>query len=136
MSTVTTDTGPANPVAIVTGAGQGIGEAVALRLAEDGFNIAVNDIRSSAEKITAVVNAIQAKGRKALAVPGDVSVESDVVQIVEKTIQELGGVDVVRLLAGMLLRNDGSVNCRLVAHGAWCRWLQTQESSDFSPSSK
>ncbi|KAI0765294.1 NAD(P)-binding protein [Fomes fomentarius] len=102
MSTVPTDIGPANRVAIVTGAGQGIGEAVALRLAEDGYNIAVNDIHSSAEKIMAVVNDIQAKGRKAIAVPGDVSVESDVVQIVEKTVQELGGVDVMVANAGII----------------------------------
>ena len=97
MSTTNTASPSAARVAIVTGAAQGIGEAIALRLAEDGFDVAVNDVPSSADKITSVVSAIQAKGRKAIAVPGDVSVEADVMGIVEQAVQQLGGLDVVRV---------------------------------------
>ncbi|KAI0711417.1 hypothetical protein C8Q76DRAFT_797722 [Earliella scabrosa] len=102
MSTTNTASPSATRVAIVTGAAQGIGEAIALRLAEDGFDVAVNDVPSSADKITSVVSAIQAKGRKAIAVPGDVSVEADVMGIVEQTVQQLGGLDVMVANAGIL----------------------------------
>ncbi|KAI0747028.1 NAD(P)-binding protein [Daedaleopsis nitida] len=95
-------TGTDAHIAIVTGAAQGIGEAIALRLAEDGYDVAVNDLPSSADKIASVVSAIQAKGRKAIAIPGDVSVEADVAGMVQKTVELLGGLDVMVANAGIL----------------------------------
>ena len=88
-------------VAIVTGAAKGIGRAIAVRLAEDGFDVTVNDVAEQADKLDEVVATIRAKGRKALAVLGDVSVEDDVKQLVEKTVEELGGVDVMVANAGI-----------------------------------
>lgn len=87
--------------AIITGAAQGIGRAIAVRLAEDGFDVTVNDVAEQAEKLNGVVATIRAKGRKALAVLGDVSVEDDVKQLVEKTVEELGGLDVMVANAGI-----------------------------------
>ena len=83
-------------VAIVTGAAQGIGRAVAQRLAEDGIDVAVNDISSKEEQLNEVVEELRKKGRRAIAVPGDVSAEADVIAIVEKAAKELGSVDIVR----------------------------------------
>ena len=82
-------------VAIVTGAAQGIGYAIAHRLAKDGLDVALNDIASKAERLGEVVKEIEAKGRKAVAVPGDVSSEEDVKNMVDKTVEKLGGVDCV-----------------------------------------
>lgn len=85
-------------IALITGAARGIGRATALRLADDGLNVAVNDIAQQKEHLDEVVKAIEAKGRKAVAITGDVSKEEDVKAMVEKTVQVLGGVDCVRSL--------------------------------------
>lgn len=82
-------------VAIVTGAVQGIGYAIALRLAESGIDIAVNDIPAKNDRIEAVVSEIRTLGRRAIAVPGDVSDEEVVKKLIERTAGELGGVDIV-----------------------------------------
>ena len=82
-------------VAIVTGSVQGIGYAIVQRLAESGVDIAVNDIPAKNDRIDAVVSEIRTLGRRAIGVPGDISKEEDVKQIVEKTAKELGSVDIV-----------------------------------------
>ena len=66
--------------AIVTGAGSGIGRAVALRLSADGYRVAVNDIRAAASE--GVVAEIRSRKGEAIAVGGDVSKEDDVAAIV------------------------------------------------------
>ena len=88
-------------VAIVTGAAQGIGRAIALRLADDGFDVTVNDISPQKERLDELVELIKTKGKRALAVTGDVSVEADVERLVAETAKELGGVDVMVANAGI-----------------------------------
>ena len=86
-------------VALVTGAAGGIGREIALRLAEDGFDVAVNDI-SGTPKLDELVQEIESKGRRSLGVPADISLESDVEKMVQKVVQELGSLDVVSCLVG------------------------------------
>ncbi|KZT70393.1 NAD(P)-binding protein [Daedalea quercina L-15889] len=90
-------------VAYVSGAAQGIGLKIALRLADDGLDVAVNDIPSKQAQLEEVVSQIKAKGRRAIAVPGDVSVEEDVRSMIDKVAAELGGLDVLVANAGLLL---------------------------------
>ncbi|KAI9056942.1 NAD-P-binding protein [Trametes sanguinea] len=98
---MSTTTAEPTRIAIVTGAAQGIGEAIALRLADDGLDVAVMDLPAKEAQLEAVAQAIRAKGRRGIAILGDVSVEADMENTVEKTVRELGGVDVMVANAGI-----------------------------------
>lgn len=91
-------------VAIVTGAQQGIGKAIALALAREGADVVVNylDDRGAAE---AVVGIVEQQGRRALAVQGDVSRAEDVQRAIEAG-NELGGADILVNNAGIFPRVD------------------------------
>ncbi|AZI44731.1 SDR family oxidoreductase (plasmid) [Deinococcus psychrotolerans] len=78
---------------LITGAGGGIGRAVALRFAAEGANVAVNDIK--AEMVQAVVDEIKAAGGSALAVPADVSDAAQVETMFNRVEAEFGYVDVL-----------------------------------------
>jgi NAD(P)-dependent dehydrogenase (short-subunit alcohol dehydrogenase family) len=84
-------------IALVTGAARGIGRAIALRLADDGLDVAVND-RLSSPELDGLVREIESKGRRSLAVTGDVSLEPEVEKTVRKVVQDLGSLDVVGIL--------------------------------------
>lgn len=90
-----------NRVALITGAAQGIGEAIALRLADEGFDVAVNDVVLKGDQLAAVISRINIKGTRAISVPGDVSLESDVIAMVARTVNTLGGLDVMVANAGI-----------------------------------
>jgi 3-oxoacyl-[acyl-carrier protein] reductase len=90
-------------VAIVTGAARGIGAATALRLAQDGFAVAVLDLDESAGKGT--VEAIEAAGGRALAVGADVSDTAQVEAAVERVATELGAPTVLINNAGVTRDN-------------------------------
>ncbi|KQW61319.1 MULTISPECIES: glucose 1-dehydrogenase [Ensifer] len=85
--------------AIVTGAGSGIGRAIALRLAADGYAVVVNDL--SPERCEAVADEIAAAGGVALAISGDVSSEADAAATAEKAAQFHGPVALLVNNAGI-----------------------------------
>ncbi|KAJ7097568.1 NAD-binding protein [Mycena epipterygia] len=95
---------PSKGIALVTGAAQGIGRAVALRLAEDGFDVAVNDIASNSAPLDALVDEIQKKGRESSTFVADVSQEEQVKEMVELVVKKLGRLDVMVANAGVLGR--------------------------------
>ncbi len=86
-------------VALVTGSGQGIGKAIALRLAKDGFAVAVADYNSQTAR--QVADEIASAGGKAIAVTVDVSKRDQVIAAVEQARKELGGFDVIVNNAGI-----------------------------------
>lgn len=86
-------------VALVTGAGQGIGRAIALRLAHDGADVAIVDVKD--EKMTAVADEVRAIGRRATAFRADVTRGEDVRAAVDHAEKELGGFDVIVNNAGI-----------------------------------
>ncbi len=85
-------------VAIVTGSGRGIGRAIALKLAEAGGSVVVNDIGEAAKE---VAREIKNTGKKGEAVLGDVSCISDVAIITETTIKTYGRIDILVNNAGI-----------------------------------
>ena len=86
-------------VALVTGASSGIGEGAALALAEAGALVAVSGRRQ--DRLDSLVARIEAAGGKALALPGDVSVEEQARKSVEDTVAHFGRIDMLINSAGV-----------------------------------
>lgn len=87
-------------VALVTGAGSGIGQAIAIGLAEAGANVACFD-RPNSLDMKGTLEQIAAKGRKAIAVEGDVTREEDLARLVKETEGKLGALTLAVNCAGI-----------------------------------
>lgn len=87
-------------VALVTGGSRGIGRAIALRLAEEGCDVAVNYLASSAaaDEVAGIINRM---GRRALAVKADVALPDEVESMVILAEEELGPIDILVNNAGI-----------------------------------
>ena len=92
--------------AIVVGAGQtpgetiGNGRAIALLFAREGADVAISDLESEAADAREVVALIEAEGRKAVALPGDITEEAWCRELVDRTVGQLGGLDILVINAG------------------------------------
>jgi glucose 1-dehydrogenase len=92
---------------LVTGATSGIGQAIAVRFAEHGANVAINYRRAPEEAaeteqhVMACISKVQQEGVRDALVQADVSREDEVVRMVEETVAQLGGIDVLVNNAGI-----------------------------------
>src|ERR1044072_5568450 len=92
---------------LVTGGSSGIGQAIAVRFAEYGANVAINYLRQpeeaaeTEEQVHACARHVQRQGVKDVLVRGDVSNEDDVVRMVADAVEGLGGIDVLVNNAGI-----------------------------------
>jgi len=100
--------GLAGKTALITGASSGIGQAIAIRLAQEGCNIAIGYRKSAGEAADTEVQAMQTAcgqvencGVKSLLVQGDVSKEEDVIASVEMVVDRFGGLDILINNAGI-----------------------------------
>lgn len=92
-------------IAVITGAGAGIGEATALLFAKEGAKVCCNSLSTSAKH---VVEEIKLSGGDAIFIQADISVEEEARRIIEKTIEIYGDIDILFNNAGIVL--PGSVN--------------------------
>ena len=95
----------AGRTALVTGSSQGIGEAVALRLAEDGADVVVH-YRSHPEGAQAVVERIAKRGRRTVAIQADLSRVAEVQRLIADGVAQLGPLDILVNNAGVEKRAD------------------------------
>ena len=91
-------------IAVITGAGRGMGRAIALGLAEAGAHIAVADINAAAVEETAV--AVNALGRESLAVPADVGNVDDIDRMISQAKDTFGRIDIMVNNAGVTRKVD------------------------------
>ncbi|MCH4888342.1 3-oxoacyl-[acyl-carrier-protein] reductase [Acidaminobacter sp. JC074] len=89
-----------NKVAVVTGGSRGIGKAIALKLASEGANIVVN-YTSNSTAADEVVKEVEALGVKGIAVKANVSVASDIENLIKETESQLGKIDILVNNAGI-----------------------------------
>jgi len=94
-------------IALVTGAGQGLGQAIALRLAREGCHVAVADIREDTAGQTAEL--VQKEtGRRAFAVGCDITKEAEVEALIRRAVETYGRVDVCVANSGILIAGETS----------------------------
>jgi glucose 1-dehydrogenase len=92
---------------LVTGGSSGIGQAIAVRFAENGANVAINYLRQPGEaaetdeQVRDCASRVHQQGVRDVLVQGDVSVEQDVVNMVEQAVSELDGLDILINNAGI-----------------------------------
>jgi len=115
-----------NQVALVTGAAKRMGRSIALRLAAEGADIAIN-YESSKPEALQVVEEIKALGRRAIAVQGDVSQRSDVQRLFAAVEAEFGGLDILVNNAGMFF----AAEFEALTEEQWDRILDTNLKSQF-----
>ncbi|MBN8420130.1 MAG: SDR family oxidoreductase [Verrucomicrobia bacterium] len=81
--------------ALITGGDSGIGRAVAIAFAREGADVAISYYPTEEPDAKEVIELIQAAGRKAVALPGDIREEAMCTKLVAETVKELGGLDIL-----------------------------------------
>lgn len=114
---------------MVTGAGSGIGQAVAIRLAAEGARVALLGRRADALQATAA--SIASSGGTSLVVPTDVSMESAVASAVGSIVSAWGGLDVVVGVAGVELVGEGDARVDQLELSSWQSTLDTNLTGMF-----
>ena len=88
--------------AIITGGGRGIGKGIALALAREKCNIVVTS--RNQEEVTSVIKEAEGMGSAGLGLPCDLSIEGNIQELVEKTVERFGTVDILINSAGYCKR--------------------------------
>lgn len=92
--------------ALITGGDSGIGRAVAIAYAREGADVAINYLPEEESDAAEVIQLIEAEGRKAIAIPGDIRNEAFCQQLVKEAASKLGGLDILVNNAGRQQFNE------------------------------
>lgn len=92
--------------ALITGGDSGIGRAVAIAYAREGADVAINYLPEEESDAAEVIKLIEAEGRKAIAIPGDIRSEAFCQQLVDEAVKGLGGLDILVNNAGRQQFNE------------------------------
>jgi NAD(P)-dependent dehydrogenase (short-subunit alcohol dehydrogenase family) len=92
--------------ALVTGADSGIGRAAAIAFAREGADILMNYLPEEEPDAKEVVTLIEKAGRKVVTMPGDLDSEDFCKQLIDKTVKELGGIDILANVAGKQIAQE------------------------------
>ena len=112
--------------ALVTGAGQGIGRGIALRLAQEGADVGVNDLRREAAE--AVAEEVAALGRETLALQADVTRTAEVEAMGGRFLDRFGKIDILVNNAGIA----GNVLLKDMSRQEWDRMLDVHVNGTFN----
>jgi NAD(P)-dependent dehydrogenase (short-subunit alcohol dehydrogenase family) len=93
--------------ALITGGDSGIGRAVALAFAREGADVVISHLPEEQEDARETLRVIEESGRKAVSVPGDLTDEAYCREIVERTVSELGGIDILVNNAAYQMSHEG-----------------------------
>ena len=116
-----------NKIALITGAGSGIGKAIALEMAKAGANIAINDVTAEPAETTA--HEVEALGSNTLSIPTDVSDSDQVDKMVQKSLDHFGQIDILVNNAGVYIPQDGGFTA--ISNEAWHRILDVNLNGPF-----
>jgi NAD(P)-dependent dehydrogenase (short-subunit alcohol dehydrogenase family) len=96
--------------ALITGGDSGIGRAVAIAFAREGADVAISYLPEEEDDADDTVGWIEMAGRAALKLPGDVRTEPQCTELVQRVVDELGGLDILVLNAAYQQNRDGLEN--------------------------
>ncbi|GAB1805117.1 glucose 1-dehydrogenase [Priestia megaterium] len=113
-------------VVVITGSSTGLGKSMAIRFATEKAKVVVN-YRSKEDEANSVLEEIKKVGGEAIAVKGDVTVESDVINLVQSAIKEFGKLDVMINNAGM----ENPVSSHEMSLSDWNKVIDTNLTGAF-----
>jgi len=113
-------------VVVITGSSTGLGRAMANRFGEEKAKVVIN-YRSNEEEANTVVEEVKRAGGDAIAIKGDVTVESDVINLVQSAVKEFGSLDVMINNAGI----ENAVESHKMPLEDWNRVIETNLTGAF-----
>ncbi len=82
-------------IAIITGGDSGIGRAVALAFAREGADVAISYLPEEEEDANQTQKLVESAGRKCLKIPGDLATEDQCINVINKTVDTFGRIDIL-----------------------------------------